>query len=163
MSKQYTVALNCYIANALPVKYQITAHRLWHVAKQGRSLYCLQKCFTAQRKLSYLQRRVMEGTIQWSHLFHHSVVWIPDPSGCVRKGLGGHEGSGVGEVRLLALLYIQQLQLLIQNVDTTSTIGVHAPGVFWLLFISIIFHLSFHSCQSHTKILMSACSLWLLH
>ena len=33
-------ALNCYITKVLPVKYQITAHRPWHVAKQGLSLYC---------------------------------------------------------------------------------------------------------------------------
>ena len=31
-SKQYIVGLNCYIAKALPVKYQIITHRLWHVA-----------------------------------------------------------------------------------------------------------------------------------
>ena len=27
-------ALDCYTAKALPVKYQITAHRPWHVAQQ---------------------------------------------------------------------------------------------------------------------------------
>ena len=38
-------ALNCYIAKVLPVKYQNTAHWLWHVAKRGlSSLCCLQKC-----------------------------------------------------------------------------------------------------------------------
>ena len=37
-SKRYIAALNCYIAKALPVKYQIITHRLWHVAKQGLSL-----------------------------------------------------------------------------------------------------------------------------
>ena len=33
--------MNCYIA--LAVKYQIIAHRLWHVAEQVLALYCLQK------------------------------------------------------------------------------------------------------------------------
>ena len=28
VSKQWTVALNCYVAKALQVKYEITAHRL---------------------------------------------------------------------------------------------------------------------------------------
>ena len=36
-------ALGYCVATALPVKYQITAHRLWRVAKLP-SLYCLQKC-----------------------------------------------------------------------------------------------------------------------
>ena len=36
-------ALRYCVAAALPVKYQITAHRLWRVAKLP-SLYCLQKC-----------------------------------------------------------------------------------------------------------------------
>ena len=35
--------LNCYIPKALPVKYQITAHRPWHVAKQVLPLYWLQR------------------------------------------------------------------------------------------------------------------------
>ena len=30
--------LNCYIAKALPVMYQITGHMLWHAAQQGLSL-----------------------------------------------------------------------------------------------------------------------------
>ena len=35
MSKQSTVASNCYVPKALPVKYEITAHRFnaWHIAK----------------------------------------------------------------------------------------------------------------------------------
>ena len=36
VSKQYTAILNCYVAKALPVKYQITAHRPWHVAKKKK-------------------------------------------------------------------------------------------------------------------------------
>lgn len=35
-------ALNRQIAKALLMKYHITAHRPWHVAKQGLSLYCLK-------------------------------------------------------------------------------------------------------------------------
>ena len=36
MSKQYVVTLNCYIAKG---DWIITAHRLWHVVKQGLSLH----------------------------------------------------------------------------------------------------------------------------
>ena len=55
---------------------------------------------------------------------------------------------------LLVLLYIQQLQLPIQNVNvnTTPTRGVHTPAVLVVIYISIIFHLHFCSCQN-TKIL----------
>ena len=45
--KREQAPLNCYIAKALPVKYEITAHSPWHVAKQDLSLYCLQKRLTA--------------------------------------------------------------------------------------------------------------------
>ena len=66
VSKQYTTALNCYIAKALPVKYQITAHRLWHIGKQGLSLHCLWKCLTAYRKLSQLQRIACHGVVPYN-------------------------------------------------------------------------------------------------
>ena len=44
-------ALNCHIAKTLAVKYKIANHRPWHVAKHDLSLYCLQKCLTAQTQL----------------------------------------------------------------------------------------------------------------
>ena len=34
VSKQYAAAMNSYIAKALPLKCQITAHRPWHVASK---------------------------------------------------------------------------------------------------------------------------------
>ena len=48
MSKLYIAALNCYrtkVYQWLTVrsKCQVTAHRLWYVAKQGLSVYTLQK------------------------------------------------------------------------------------------------------------------------
>ena len=47
------------------MKYQITAHRLWHVAKQGLSLYCLQNCSLEGTVTNAKDSSSWGGTIQW--------------------------------------------------------------------------------------------------
>ena len=65
MSKQFTVVLNCYVAKALLVKYQITAHPPWmdiHVAKT-RFVTLLSTKMLNTSKLSCLQRRACHGVV----------------------------------------------------------------------------------------------------
>ena len=45
VSKKCTATLNSYIA--IPVKYQITAHRLWCIAKCFHSTACMQNVLNA--------------------------------------------------------------------------------------------------------------------
>ena len=65
VSKQYTATLNCHIAKALPVKYQITAPRSWYVAKQGLSVLTHREKIiaTAENNLSCMLSEA-HGTVE---------------------------------------------------------------------------------------------------
>ena len=72
VSKQCTMALNCYVAKALPVKYQITGHTAWHrpIAKTK---------FVTINSIITLAEKACHGVIP-----HNGAIFLPlrSYSGC---------------------------------------------------------------------------------
>jgi len=68
------VALNCYVAKALPVKYQITAHTAWHRPIAKTKFVTINSIVTlAEKSLSW------SSTTQWSHFSTTTqLLWLLD-------------------------------------------------------------------------------------